>query len=39
MNQEIVETYEYTQTGLIRVAIENRTGGYRREYVLGAPVV
>ncbi|HSC89792.1 MAG TPA: Hsp70 family protein, partial [Polyangiaceae bacterium] len=37
MNEEILETYEYTDAGLIRVAIENRSAGYRREYVLGAP--
>lgn len=36
--QEITETYEYAATGLIRVAIENRTSGYRREYVLGSPI-
>ncbi|MCH2108623.1 MAG: Hsp70 family protein, partial [Polyangiaceae bacterium] len=32
--QEIVETYDYEPNGLIRVAIENRTSGYRREYIL-----
>lgn len=32
---EIVETYEYAATGLLRVQIENKTHGYAREYVLG----
>lgn len=36
LQEEIVETYEYTPSGLIRIAIENRTRGYRREYVLGS---
>jgi molecular chaperone DnaK (HSP70) len=35
LGQEIVETYEYSATGMIRVRIENRTAGYKREYVLG----
>lgn len=39
LSQEIVETYEYTTTGLIRVRIENRTSGYGRDYVLGAPTL
>jgi Ethanolamine utilization protein EutJ (predicted chaperonin) len=34
-SEEIVETYEYAATGLIRVRIENRTRGYHRSYVLG----
>ncbi len=33
--QEIVETYEYGATGVIKVHIENRTSGYSRSYVLG----
>jgi hypothetical protein len=33
--EEIVETYEYATTGLVRVQIENKTRGYAREYVLG----
>lgn len=33
--EEIVETYEYQDTGVIRVQIENRTSGYQRRYVLG----
>jgi molecular chaperone DnaK (HSP70) len=37
LDEEILETYEYTEAGLIRVAIENKSAGYRREYVLGAP--
>lgn len=32
----IVETYTYGQDGTIAVSIENRTGGYRREFVLGS---
>ncbi len=36
-SEEIVETYEYASTGLIRVKIENRTSGYHRSYVLGEP--
>jgi molecular chaperone DnaK (HSP70) len=35
LGQEIVETYEYSPTGMIKVRIENRTSGYEREYVLG----
>jgi molecular chaperone DnaK (HSP70) len=34
-NQEIVETYEYGTTGVIKVHIENRTSGYSKSYVLG----
>ena len=34
-SEEIVETYEYQDTGVIRVQIENRTSGYQRKYVLG----
>jgi hypothetical protein len=37
--EEIVETYEYMSTGVIQVHIENRTSGYQRKYVLGAPTV
>ena len=33
--EEIVETYEYGATGVIKVHIENRTSGYSRSYVLG----
>lgn len=36
LQEEIAESYEYTPSGLIRVAIENRTRGYKREYVLGS---
>jgi hypothetical protein len=35
--EEIVERYEYTSTGVVRVLIENRTSGYAREYILGKP--
>lgn len=35
-SEEIVETYEYQDTGVIQVQIENRTSGYQRKYVLGA---
>jgi len=34
--QQIVETYTYGDDGTIAVAIENQTGGYRRDFVLGA---
>lgn len=37
VGEEIVETYEYAATGVIRVKIENRTRGYHRSYVLGQP--
>lgn len=33
--EEILETYEYAATGLVRVQIENKTHGYAREYILG----
>lgn len=33
---DIVETYTHAPDGTIRVAIENRTHGYRREYPLGS---
>lgn len=36
-SEEILERYEYTSTGLVRVHIENRTHGYAREYILGKP--
>ena len=39
LGQEIVEPYEYSPTGMIRVKIENRTSGYEREYVLGRGAV
>lgn len=35
LGQEIMETYEYSAAGMIRVRIENRTAGYKRDYVLG----
>lgn len=35
LGQEIVETYEYAPSGMIRVRIENKTAGYSREFVLG----
>lgn len=35
--EEILERYEYTSTGLMRVHIENLTRGYAREYILGKP--
>lgn len=37
LGQEIVERYEYTATGVVRVLIENRTHGYARQYILGKP--
>jgi len=33
--QEVLETYSYDTQGMIRVEIENRTGGYRRVFILG----
>jgi molecular chaperone DnaK (HSP70) len=33
-SQEIVETYEYDERGLVRVEIENRTSGYRKRFAL-----
>ena len=33
-SQEVVETYEYNDQGLVRVEIENRTSGYRRLFTL-----
>ncbi len=37
LGQEILERYEYTDTGVVRVHIENRTHGYARQYILGKP--
>lgn len=37
LGQEILERYEYADTGVVRVHIENRTHGYAREYILGKP--
>jgi molecular chaperone DnaK (HSP70) len=34
-SQEVVETYEYNEQGVILVEIENRTSGYRRLFNLG----
>jgi len=34
---EIVEHYAYDRDGVISVSIENRSRGYTRKYVLGAP--
>jgi hypothetical protein len=34
--EDIVETYTHDRDGTIAVTIENRTHGYRREYVLGS---
>jgi molecular chaperone DnaK (HSP70) len=34
-SQEVIETYEYDEQGLIRVEIENRTSGYRKHFNLG----
>ncbi len=35
-DQEVVEIYVYGRDGIIRVEIENRSGGYCRKYTLGA---
>jgi hypothetical protein len=32
--QEVLETYTYDIQGMIRVEIENRTGGYRKDFTL-----
>jgi molecular chaperone DnaK (HSP70) len=34
-SQEVIETYEYDDQGMIRVEIENRSSGYRRVFNLG----
>jgi molecular chaperone DnaK (HSP70) len=33
--QEVTETYEYNEEGIIRVEIENKTSGYKRLFTLG----
>jgi molecular chaperone DnaK (HSP70) len=38
LSQEVTETYAYDADGRIRVAIENRTAGYRRVFDLGLGV-
>lgn len=35
--EQIVERYAYGRDGKVRVAVENVTRGFRREFVLGAP--
>ena len=35
IDQTIVETYDYSPSGMIRVTIENHSAGYQREYMLG----
>jgi hypothetical protein len=35
--EHIVERYAYGRDGKVRVAVENVTRGFRREFVLGAP--
>ena len=37
--EEIVERYRYAADGTVTVAIENRTRGYAKSFVLGAPGV
>lgn len=39
LDEEISETYEYTETGIIQVTLRNRTRGYERSYVLGRGTV
>ena len=34
LGSEIVETYLYDANGMIRVSMENRTTGYRKEYII-----
>lgn len=36
-SEHVVERYAYERDGKVRVAIENVTRGFRREFVLGAP--
>jgi hypothetical protein len=36
-SEQIVERYAYGRDGKVRVAVENVTRGFRREFVLGAP--
>jgi len=33
-SQDVVETYDYDPEGIVRVEIENRTAGYRRQFRL-----
>ncbi|HET9954261.1 MAG TPA: Hsp70 family protein [Polyangiaceae bacterium] len=35
--EQVVERYAYQRDGRVRVAIENETRGFRREFVLGSP--
>ncbi len=37
--EEIVESYRYAADGTVTVAIENRTRGYAKSFVLGAPFI
>jgi len=34
-SQEVTETYEYNEQGIIQVEIENKTSGYKRLFTLG----
>lgn len=36
LGDDIVETYPYTEDGVVGVAIEHRSRGYRREHTLGS---
>ncbi|MGC4091778.1 MAG: hypothetical protein QM756_28625 [Polyangiaceae bacterium] len=36
-SEQVTERYAYERDGKVRVAIENTTRGFRREFVLGAP--
>jgi molecular chaperone DnaK (HSP70) len=36
-SEHVVERYAYERDGKVRVAVENVTRGFRREFVLGAP--
>jgi hypothetical protein len=36
-SEHVIERYAYERDGKVRVAIENITRGFRREFVLGAP--
>ncbi len=33
--QEVTEAYEYSEEGIIRVEIENKTSGYKKLFTLG----
>nr|PZN14418.1 MAG: hypothetical protein DIU78_26370 [Pseudomonadota bacterium] len=36
-SEHVIERYAYERDGRVRVAVENPTRGFRREFVLGGP--